>query len=104
VHTTGAYPAGAATSPLGDKIFGLPSSTYNNKLYEFDVKTDTLVNEYDLLTNTYNGAGIPRGIAIDAFGEKAFVIHGDSHPSYASMELQVIDLKQSSCSYYDTSE
>ncbi|MCU7843902.1 MAG: hypothetical protein KZQ93_08695 [Candidatus Thiodiazotropha sp. (ex Monitilora ramsayi)] len=97
VNNTGPYPAGTSTSPLGDKIYGIPSSPYNNKLYEFDAKTDILLNEYALLSNVHNGKAMPRGIAIDAYGEKAFVVHGDDHPSYASMELQVIDLNQQLC-------
>jgi DNA-binding beta-propeller fold protein YncE len=97
IYTTGAYPAGTAISPLGDKVYGLPASPYNNYLYEYDVETDTLINEYPLLSNVLNGKAVARGIAVDVFGEKAFVVHGNDHPSYASMELQVIDLNLQSC-------
>jgi hypothetical protein len=99
VYSTGPYPAGAAIGPIAGKVYGITSSPYNNVLYEFDVKTDTLLNAYPLLSNVSNGNAIVRGVAIDVYGEKAFVVHGDAHSSYASMELQVVDLSQQSCSY-----
>jgi DNA-binding beta-propeller fold protein YncE len=58
IYTTGAYPAGTAISPLGDKVYGLPASPYNNYLYEYDVETDTLINEYPLLSNVLNGKAV----------------------------------------------
>ncbi|MEJ2453951.1 MAG: hypothetical protein P8103_07320 [Candidatus Thiodiazotropha sp.] len=97
LDNTGPYPVGTAISPSGNVVYGLPSSPYNNYLFEFDVETGTLLNQYPLLSNVNNGKAIERGLALDVYGEKAFIVHGNTHPSYASMELQVIDLNPQSC-------
>ncbi len=97
INSTGPYPAGTAISPSGSIVYGLPSSPYNNYLYEFDVESGNLINQYPLSSNVNNGKAIERGLALDVYGEKAFVVHGNTHPSYASMELQVVDLDPQSC-------
>ena len=89
--TTGAYPAGVAVGPLGERIFGLPSSPYNNFLYEFDAATRTETASYVLDSQVPNGKAWPRGVAVDRFGQKAFVVHG-GNLSGAVLKVQVIDV------------
>ncbi len=92
--TTGAYPAGVTVGPLGKKVFGIPSSPYNNFLFEFDAFTQTEIRSYVLEAQVLNGAAQSRGLAIDRFGEKAFVVHGNDHPSTLVLKVQVLDLVQ----------
>ena len=92
--TTGAYPTAVTVGPLGKKVFGAPGSPYNNFLFEFDAVTQTEIRNYVLDVQALNGQAQPRGLAIDRFGEKAFVIHGSTHPSYLELKVQVIDLVQ----------
>ncbi len=89
---TGPYPAGLEVGPLGDKVYGIPGSPYNNYLYEFDAIAQTLIHSYVLESQVHNGQPQDRGIALDRFGEKVFIIHGDDHPSYREMKVQVVDL------------
>ncbi len=92
--TTGAYPTAVTVGPLGKKVFGAPGSPYNNFLFEFDAVTQTEIRSYVLEVQALNGQAQPRGLAVDRFGEKAFVVHGSTHPSYLELKVQVIDLVQ----------
>ena len=92
--TTGPYPSAVTVGPLGKRVFGVPGSPYNNFLFEFDAVTQTEIRSYVLEAQVLNGQAQPRGLAIDRFGEKAFVIHGWTHPSYLELKVQVLDLVQ----------
>lgn len=90
--TTGAYPAGVTVGPLGQRIFGIPGSSLNNLLFEFDAFSQTETRNYALASQVLNGEAQHRGLAIDRFGEKAFVVHGVDYGSSPELKVQVIDL------------
>jgi len=94
---TGAYPGGVDLDKYGIYVYGIPLSTYNNILYQFKTADLSLTNSFPLLKHTYNGAPGVRGIAVDKTGEKAFIIHGDSHPSYLTFKVQVVDTEVNIC-------
>lgn len=88
---TGPYPAGVAVGPLGNEVFGIPSSSSNNFLFEFDAVTRTEIRSYVLESQVHNGQAWARGLAVDRFGEKAFVVHG-GNTGTAVLKVQVLDL------------
>lgn len=89
--STGPYPAGVDVGPLGERIFGIPSNPYNNFLFEFDAASRTETASYVLESQVSNGKAWPRGLAVDRFGDKAFVVHGEDYGS-STLAVQVIDL------------
>lgn len=93
--STGPYPVGVDVARSGERIFGLPQDPYDGFLYKFEAENRSLVEAYPLLADVLNGAGQVRGLAVDRFGEKAFVIHGNTHPSIASMKVQIVDTAES---------
>lgn len=88
---TGPYPVAVAVGPLGNRIFGVPGSPYNNLLFEFDAATRAEIRNYALDSQVFNGQAWYRGLAVDRFGQKAFVVHGGNTGS-AVLKVQVVDL------------
>ena len=100
VLETGEYPCGVDVSRSGDKIYGIPAdSGKNNYAYEFNAKDRTLLESYQLLSEVDKGAARARGIAVDRFAEKAFVVHGideyDESSKTGQMKVQVVDVSGS---------
>jgi subtilisin family serine protease/outer membrane protein assembly factor BamB len=89
---TGPYPRGVATDLRGYFIYGLPSSPYNNVLYQFDASQRELSFQYKLRQFINNASSQQRGIAIDRSGRKVFIIHGNSYASTAQFKVQVVEL------------
>lgn len=97
---TGQYPCGVDVSRYGDKIYGIPEDNgKNNDAYEFNAKDRTLLESYQLLSEVDKGAARARGIAVDRFSEKAFVVHGrdeyDESNKTGQMKVQVVDVSGS---------
>ncbi len=100
VLETGEYPCGTDVSRYGDKIYGAPGNNgKNNYAYEFNTKDRTLLGSYQLLSEVDKGAVRARGIAVDRFAEKAFVVHGideyDESNKTGQMKVQVVDVSGS---------
>jgi len=87
--STDPYPAGVDVDRYGDSIYGLPRSPYNNFLYKYDAQTRELINSYELLSQVLNGEGQIRGIAVERFDKKSFVIHGKDFNG--ELKVQVVD-------------
>lgn len=91
---TGPYPVGVDVSRYGNEIYGVPGSAYNNFLFKFRANPADrgLIQSYPLLVGVHNGQSQPRGLLVDRFAEKAFVIHGDTYPTTKKMQVQAVDI------------
>jgi len=89
--TTGAYPGGVALDKYGIYVYGLPSSAYNNILYQFKADDGSTTHSFKLLNTVLNGKSNIRGIAVDRAGQKAFIVHGDTSFSSPNLQVQVVD-------------
>jgi len=86
--STGAYPGGVALDKFGIYVYGIPTSPYNNILYQFKTADVAKTRSFDLLSAVYNGQPNIRGIALSKNGDKAFIVHGTSS---AGFQVQVVD-------------
>jgi YVTN family beta-propeller protein len=85
---TGAYPTAVALDRCGTVAYACANS--QNYLFKFDLSTKVLLNKELLLFELSNDDPQPRGIAVDRTDTKVFIIHGETHPSYKHMKIQVV--------------
>ncbi len=86
----GNHVSGVAVTRQGDRIIATKADPYDpQSLFVFDAKSESMPKIYELLSETRNGIPIDQGVAVERFGEKVFILHGDTA---GPIKVQVVDL------------
>jgi hypothetical protein len=92
VTSTSNPTVGLAIDPKGYYVYSLTQSYSENILYQVDTNRRELSFQYGMAMEEDRDVSLPRGIAIDRTGQRAFIVHGRDNSSGKKAKVQVIDL------------